>query len=206
MIQTGSNGSALYSVSIGTGQTSLLVQRVGDGSTTNAMGFDSLRNRLFAVAAPPSGSGQLPRMVIINGDGSFTFYRYLPALSGTSIYNTGDVDEQGHFWASYLGTTIVEIDTTTNTTLYAGSATPPYNLYDWAYVPTHGDNLWTVAADSNRVINLLRFDRTAHTWSAAGNFGTLIGGTTNIGKSQQASTSRLPLASNLPHLRTLLFF
>lgn len=183
MIQTGNNGSALYSVSIGTGQTTLLVQRVGDGSTTNAMGFDSIGNRLFAVAAPPTNSGLLPRMVQINGDGSFTFYRFLPAIANNALYNTGDVDEQGHFWASNLGSTIVEIDTTNNSTLFAGTATPPYALYDWAYVPTHGDNLWTVAADSNRVIYLLRFDRTAHTWSTSGNFGTLITGTTPIGKS-----------------------
>lgn len=139
-------------------------------------------------------------MVEINADGSFGFYRFLPALSGTQIYNTGDVDEQGHFWASYLGTTIVEIDTTNNSTLYAGSATPPFALYDWAYVPLHGDNLWTVAADSNRVINLLRFDRTAHTWSTAGNFGALIGGTTNIGK----SPPKIPVQSKSFQALTLL--
>ncbi|ETN44101.1 uncharacterized protein HMPREF1541_10651 [Cyphellophora europaea CBS 101466] len=57
-------------------------------------------------------------------------------------------------------------------------------MYDWAYVPTKGNYLWTVAADTSQPRTsqqtyLMRFDRTAKTWFTVGSFGVLVNTGTN---------------------------
>ena len=69
----------------------------------------------------------------------------LSAISGGnypfSPYLAGDVDEQGIAWLSYQGRLWVSVRLANSTILASGTATPPYTVYDWAYVPDGGNYL-----------------------------------------------------------------
>lgn len=129
-----------------------------------------------------------PLLVVIGASGALSTIRTLP--SQTAAYNAGDVDEQGHLWASYLGRAIVQVDLTNPAypilyqTTSTTQAAPQYVVYDWAYVPGGGNYLYSVTSDSSRPDNaepvyLMRFDRTAKTWATLGSFGVLVNSNTN---------------------------
>ncbi|KAH8884383.1 hypothetical protein GQ53DRAFT_880143, partial [Thozetella sp. PMI_491] len=105
----------------------------------------------------------------------------LPAPPSGAIWQVGDVDEKYQFWFSNQGQQWNRVDMTPGSKTYAtivasGTATPSYQLYDWAYVPGGGDFLWSVGRDTNSATsNLVKFNRTAATWTTVRGYNNVTG-------------------------------
>lgn len=156
-----SNVPSFYSVDVSTGQRTLIKSPLGDGTSINAIGYNALDNTLYGVI-----NKSPPEVIRIGADGTIVNARTLPAAAGA--YNAGDVDENGDFWVAYAGTSWLQIRISTLVTIASGTATPPYGIYDWAYVPGGGNYLYGIGVDDKGATFLSRFDRTAHTWSVVG--------------------------------------
>lgn len=136
------------------------------------MGFNSLDNFLYATY-----QGSPLQLIKIDGQGNVA---YLGPLNTTSQYNVGDVDEQGHYWASLFGGRFQEVDVNPDSptylrTLASGTSNPPFNVGDWAYVPYGGDFLYAVGYNTTSQAILMRFSRTSYAWEVLNNYGNLAG-------------------------------
>lgn len=56
-----------------------------------------------------------------------------------------------------------------------GTATSPYRVIDWAYVPGGGNYLYALGYNVNQATStyLQRFDRTTHSWTVLTDFGNI---------------------------------
>jgi hypothetical protein len=141
MVAVSNNIPSLFSVDVSTGQRTLIKSPLGDGTFINAIGYNALDNILYGVV-----NKSPPKIVQIGSTGTVTVGRNLPVSPGAWI--VGDVDENGHFWIAYAGLSWNQIDLATMQTLASGVATLPISVYDWAYVPGGGNNLYGISIDS----------------------------------------------------------
>ncbi|KAK8079527.1 cell agglutination protein mam3 [Apiospora hydei] len=95
LIQQNGSGYSLNRINIPTGNREFIKQGVGTGAAINAMGYNSLDNYLYAaLGATP---GNLLR-IGSNGDS-----QTLASLGLTTAVTSGDVDENGYYWATAGG-------------------------------------------------------------------------------------------------------
>lgn len=170
--------SNLYRVNITTGVVTTIKSGMAIGSRTlkmNAMGYNVADNFLYAAtfdAAPYdliriSGTGDCVNMGSLN-------------ISFTST--CGDVDENSQYWAARDGKDWIQVDlkpgsATYGQTITKGVASPSMYVIDWAYVPKKGNYLWGVGCESDTRAStyLMRFDRTAKSWTTVVSFGDIAG-------------------------------
>jgi hypothetical protein len=148
------------------------------GTGINALGYNIFNNYLYASNFALAVSS----LVQIGGTGLLTPVAQLPLSSSGQNWNNGDVDEKGQYWASYNGGNWIKVDVVPGSATYgqvvaSGTADPlGYTIPDWAYVPGGGDYLWALgAAAPHDQAQLMRFNRTAHTWVLSINFGKITG-------------------------------
>lgn len=156
----------LYRVDVNAGTLTLIKGPVGDGSRTNAMGYNTLDNYLYAWQ---EGHNWVIRMA---GDGTAT---NITQLTYNNSPNMADFDEQGHYWYANYGYTYGILDLKPNSSTYgkllqSGSVktTPyPYIVADWCYVPSTGRYLWSVGTnDTTDTMAVLRFDMNTLAWDS----------------------------------------
>ncbi|KAK7957052.1 proline rich protein 5MeD [Apiospora aurea] len=187
------NGSAysLSRVNIPTGNREFIRQGVGTGAAINAMGYNSLDNYLYAALG--STPGNLLR-IGSNGDS-----QTLASLGLTTAVTSGDVDENGYYWATAGGKQWWQYDVRPGSATFgqlvtSGTANPGMTilLTDWAYAPNPsltGANvnccLYAIAYDDPLAVGLLQFNtyllqfnRTTKAWAQVRSFGAIK---TNVG-------------------------
>lgn len=174
MIQTTGTNVNLFRVNITTGNATIIKSGVGRGSTINAMGFNIVDNLLYASYNNVSNI----QLVTLDGAGNVN---YLTSLNTTAQYNAGDVDDQARYFASQNGASYQVVDVNPNSATYtqriaSGTASPPFPVIDWAYVPYGGDFLYGLGYNNNfNQTTLMRFSRTTYTWEQLTNFGNVAG-------------------------------
>jgi hypothetical protein len=160
-------------VDLTTGTTTEIANALGDNTTMNAMGYNTLDNYLYAYQ--PSTSTILQ----ISADGTTTTVDADAPPSGSYV---GDIDSNGHYWVAVGGATSwAEIDlapgsATYGKTLSSGTATAPgnYAVADWVYIPSAGEYLYSIGSiASSSETALLRFDMSTHEWETVADFGAL---------------------------------
>ncbi|KAH8197806.1 hypothetical protein TruAng_008004 [Truncatella angustata] len=176
----------LYRVNITTGTTTQVKTGVGDGSRNiQAIGYNVADNFIYgSIGTTVNNPVDLIR---IAGDGSSTILKSLN-ISSSWYPNSGDVDENSFYWASYRGQQWLQLDLrpsspTFGTTLTGGTASPTHVILDWAYVPGGGNYLYSLGYDTTSLGTVLtgthtylqRFDRTAKTWEVLADLGVLAG-------------------------------
>ena len=166
----------LIRVNITTG-TSVVVKSSVYGNNINSIGYNVADNFIYgSVATTPFQS--LIR-IGANGDSNI-----VASLNSTLEYNCGDVDEKSIYWATLNGRNWTQLDLVpgsanfgkliangTTTTLPAG-----YTVYDWAYVPGGGNNLYGIAqngAKSQAI--LMAFSRSTKEWTELTNYNNVTG-------------------------------
>ncbi|CAJ2504070.1 Uu.00g114640.m01.CDS01 [Anthostomella pinea] len=151
------------------------------GTMTNAMGYNSLDNYLYASNYVNTTNANTWTLIRIGGTGAYTNVTSLPTAPAAQNWLVGDVDESGQYWASYYGQQWFQLDLKPGSATYgqvvaSGTASPSLQVVDWAYVPGAGNYLWALGYNSALTsTTLMRFDRTAHTWTALTNFGNVAG-------------------------------
>ncbi|KAH7317166.1 hypothetical protein B0I35DRAFT_479932 [Stachybotrys elegans] len=166
-----------YRVDIATGATTLIHSDVGPGGNINAIGYNRFDNFIYGILIGSSNS----QVIRISASGDYTLLNL--RLSSTSI-NSGDIDNQGHYWVTESGRDWWQIDlsnsATFGTVLRSGTATlrPSANfIADWSYVPGGGDYLYGVVSNGD-TSTLSRFSRTSFTWSSVRELGNVVGSNT----------------------------
>ncbi|GAP87492.1 putative proline rich protein 5 protein [Rosellinia necatrix] len=166
----------LYRVNLTTGRSTIVSDSTG--SAVNAMGYNIFDDYLYASNFAYGNA----YLVKIGGSGVAATVSQLPISSTGLNWNIGDVDERGQYWASYNGEGWIKVDADARSETYgkvvaSGVAdTLGYTPIDWAYVPGAGDYLWALGyTGAYNETQLMRFDRTAHTWSLQTNFGNVVG-------------------------------
>ena len=174
--------NSLYGVDIASGAASLIKMGVGDGRQIQAMGYNKADNYLYATAQ--NGTGSTTNLVRIAANGDSVIGGELPTPSGV-LYNVGDVDEQSQYWASNGGAKWIKVDLLPGSPTYlqavasGTTALTPFNIADWAYVPSGGDYLWGLASDLTLTATLLvRFSRATRQWETVRSFGSVAGAQT----------------------------
>lgn len=143
-----------------------------------------------ALGATP---GSLVR-IAANGDA-----QTLGSLGLTAAVNTGDVDENGYFWAAADRKQWWQFDLRPGSATFSqavatgtatGAAAPAYPILDWAYAPnpalasTGQQNCCLYALGYDDTLNLgliehntylLQFNRTSKAWATLTNYGNLAG-------------------------------
>lgn len=169
MVAVTNNVPTLFSVDVPTGQRTPVISPLGDGTSINAIGYNTIDNRLYGVQ-----NKNPPRIIRIGSDGAIAAVKDLPITPSGGGYNTGDVDYNGNFWVAYNGRDWVEINLASNTIVASGTATLPFSIYDWSYVPNGGAFLYAISVDARGATFLMRFSLTTHVWSQVGTgYGTI---------------------------------
>ena len=146
------------------------------------MGYSTTDNMLYAIVNSPS-----IKLIRISATGQVTtIISGLPYTSATH----GDVDKSNVFWYGWMGRFWVRC-VISSAVCTSGSIPqsnwPAWGMYDWAYVPGGGDNLYaiSVSTDQGTAGNtyLSQFGRSSKFWQTVGSgCGRLVtGGTTSIG-------------------------
>lgn len=141
----------------------------------NAMGYNVADNFLYAAtfdAAPYD-------LIRISGTGDCV---NVGSLNTSFTSTCGDVDENSQYWAARDGKDWIQVDlkpgsATYGQTITKGVASPSMYVIDWAYVPKKGNYLWGVGCESDTRAStyLMRFDRTAKSWTTVVSFGNIAG-------------------------------
>ncbi|KAH7004173.1 hypothetical protein EDB82DRAFT_486248 [Fusarium venenatum] len=97
-------------------------------------------------------------------------------------WNTGDTDDDGHFWVSLYGKAWVKIDvdprrSTYGTILARGTATSANNVADWAFVKGGGNYLYGLqsAMTTNSKTAVARFSLDTQKWETLQDLGFIAG-------------------------------
>ncbi|KAI1811489.1 proline rich protein 5MeD [Poronia punctata] len=122
-------------------------------------------------------------LIKIGGTGNTSSVGTIPAPAPNVNWNAGDVDVSGYYWASANGTKWILIDVNPSRTstygkvVATGKSDPKgFTPIDWAYVPGGGNYLWALGHNANYTrTQLMRFDRTLHTWTLETDFGSVAG-------------------------------
>ena len=162
-------------------------------SLIDAIGYNVLDDFVYGLAQTGIGAGDLIR-IGAGGQSQLVVENLTPNIlnNDLTIFTVGDVDDQGGYWAatSLIGSnaqTWFRVNLAPDTAGYGtvtnqGTATLPYPIYDWVYVPGAGNYLYALGTVPLVLIPpqlattaLIRFDRTTQTWSEVKNYGTIIG-------------------------------
>ncbi|KAI1302516.1 hypothetical protein F5Y03DRAFT_361771 [Xylaria venustula] len=136
--------NTLFQVDLSTGAYTTVKASIGDGTTVNAMAYNTLDNYLYARQ---SGKNQLIR---ISSDGTTEVVTTFP--DDTNVY-VGDIDSDGNYWYG-SGDTWFQIDLKPNSatygTLIANGKVDELGLAvaDWVYLPVGGPYLYSAAHNS----------------------------------------------------------
>ncbi|KAI5854999.1 hypothetical protein GGS23DRAFT_471115 [Durotheca rogersii] len=154
--------ATLYRVDLVTGEFTTVRQSVGDGSSINAIAYNTRDNFLYAR------QGAANRILRISSDGSSEVIGRLP---DSSSYNVGDIDSSGYYWYGRAGQNWHQLDlipgSPTYGTLVANGTTDNLGLgiADWAYIPVAGPYLWAATTSSRAgETTLSRFRLESKTW------------------------------------------
>ncbi|KAH8899952.1 hypothetical protein GQ53DRAFT_758089 [Thozetella sp. PMI_491] len=183
------NGAGLRVSS--TGVETQLFTNLGDGRPINALGYNRGDNYLYGVLQTGTGNAAIMR---IGSDGSYAIGPTLAtSLLGLVNYQlqSGDIDEQYQYWISAGGAVWFKIDMSIGSSNYGtvvlggGGLTGtsvtnllvPEPIADWAWTPSGGNYLYSVARDTNSGATtvLLQFNRLTTLWSVKATFSQIIG-------------------------------
>ncbi|KAI0000613.1 hypothetical protein F4779DRAFT_604706 [Xylariaceae sp. FL0662B] len=159
----------LYRVDLATGDYTLVKERIGDGSSVNAMAYNPLDSLLYARQA---GSNELIR---IRADGS------REVLGTTESANVGDIDASGYYWYGSGGQTWHRVDLIPGSPTYGetvgnGTAdTLGLAIADWVYIPLAGPYLWAAARSPDGGAALARFSLDAKAWKVVARYPDIAG-------------------------------
>lgn len=157
---------------LSTGTTTEIASGLGDNSSINAIGYNTLDNYLYGYQ---SSTGTILQ---ISADGTTTTVKADAPPSGSYI---GDIDSNGHYWVGLgAASSWAEIDlapgsSTYGKTLASGTTTSPgYAVADWVYIPSAGEYLYAIGSNTSpSETALLRFDMSTHKWETVANYGAL---------------------------------
>ncbi|KAH8895777.1 hypothetical protein GQ53DRAFT_819751 [Thozetella sp. PMI_491] len=162
--------STFYRVNLTTAQIFPVLSSVGDGSLTNAMGFNPTDDYLYAI--------QSNKIIRINAAGLTTPVGPLSTSWGSNFLpNQGDIDTNGVYWYGSNGVYWASVDLKPGSPNYgklidSGKTTRPagiQNIIDWVYFPDLGNNvgnaLYAIAVRTMGGVALLRFDLTSKQWT-----------------------------------------
>ncbi|ROV95646.1 hypothetical protein VSDG_05286 [Cytospora chrysosperma] len=167
--------SALIRIDILSGNYTQLNPSIGDGRSTNAIGYNIIDNYIYGAI------GEAPTSNLIKISSNTTSI-IGPPLNVSQSLKIGDVDNRGQYWglASTTGNTYwVKIDlqplsANYTKTILSGSSPLNYTIFDWAYSPGGGNALWSIGTKSSFLgATLLRFDLDNQTWSTSTFYGRL---------------------------------
>ncbi|GAW16631.1 hypothetical protein ANO14919_060640 [Xylariales sp. No.14919] len=169
----------LFKVDLSTGEYSTVKESVGDGTSINALAYNTLDNFLYARQ---SGNNELIR---IASDGTAEVVTKFPDATGAFV---GDIDTDGNYWYG-TGDTWFQLDLAPGSATYGQLvAKGTMNelglaVADWAYIPAGGPYLYAAARNltSGGGTTLVRFGLESkayevvqrypriggHTWGAA---------------------------------------
>ncbi|MBD5785993.1 DUF11 domain-containing protein [Cellulosimicrobium terreum] len=169
----------LRGVDLVTGEVSNLGDDIS-GANLNALGFNPLDGYLYAINGNSTGLNRITTDGVVTGLGSI-------GLNQAAQWQTGDVDEEGHFWIAQ-GTQQqsvlrwAEVDLEPGSPTYAqvlATGTTPrdslglFAVSDWAYSLADG-GLYTI---TNRTgtddFVVVRFDTTSHDLTVVADLGVL---------------------------------
>ncbi|KAI1320785.1 hypothetical protein F5Y16DRAFT_389566 [Xylariaceae sp. FL0255] len=155
--------STLFQVDLSTGNYTTVKKDIsnGQGFTYNAMGYNILDNYLYSLQID-KGAYSLARIDETGG------VETLAKLSAGGIM--GDIDGSGTFWYSDGSSTWNSFDVNPNSPTYLQpkdsgtfSGLDGYAFADWVYLPSQGENLWTVSHNTTHV-GLWRYTPASNTW------------------------------------------
>lgn len=179
-----------YSVDVETGNRTPIRTLSSD---INAIGYSALDNNIYAVRSNVS-----PYKVLkIGAQGQEAVILNLPAVTGVTSWNVGDVDDNGQFWIASAGRQWLQIDISNLRVVASGTATITNAVYDWAFVPGGGNFLYAVNSDASGNAFLFRFDRTAKTWTQVSTgYGQLYPARATIGAAYAGRAGELYVSDN----------
>ncbi|KAK1985414.1 proline rich protein 5MeD [Colletotrichum cereale] len=153
------------------------------------MGYNAREDYIYGV----SQSSNTPynfKVIRILSNGSTQDVASITKFSttATSLFNSGDIDENGQYWISTGGNDFYQYNlnpgtagygTLVNSSLLAG--TGGYIIGDWTVVPgAGGGDLWSVGV-KNFSAFLLRWSRTTHVFTVVRELGNLTNAPTTSG-------------------------
>jgi hypothetical protein len=158
--------TGLYQVNILTGFSNLIKKPiVNDSNNINAIGYNVLDHFIY-------GYHHNNGIIRISFNGSTQ--KVAPLASGGNI---GDVDSGGHYWLSNNGTKWYDIDLAPGSDNYGkivanGTADNlGLSIADWAYIPSEGLYLWSVASNiTGNFTVLTRFGMKTHAFEVVAQY------------------------------------
>lgn len=181
-LPNGQSVSSLYRVDIGTGQTTLITNNVGN-KVVNALGYNVLDNYLYAYG---TGDRTINR---IGPDGSSQVIATLPA--GVTGIVAGDIDINGQYWITAQGQNYYRIDLAPGSATYAqiieSGATnlaTDFSIIDWVALAAAPNVLYAVTSGfAQTQTYLMRFDKTTKQFTNLASYGSIAGNTWGAGYS-----------------------
>lgn len=164
----------LEAIDLVTGEATTIISSVGGGSGTgiNAIGYNVLDNTFYARTLD-NGT-----VIHIFRDGS------IEGLSASvADANLGDVDLNGHYWASAGGTQWWEYEVDPASPSYGSlvnsgtSDAPPdgVNVNDWATVPATGPYFYSLVVNGTTGGSaIVRWNSDTHVWERFSNYPDIV--------------------------------
>jgi len=153
------------------------------------MGYNAREDYLYAVSQSTNTPYNF-KIIRILANGTTQDVATINKFSSTagSLFNSGDVDENGQYWISTGGADFYQYNLNPGTAGYGTlvnsavlSGTGGYTIGDWTYVPgTGGGDLWSIGV-KNFSSFLLRWNRTTRTFTVVRELGNLTNTPTQSG-------------------------
>lgn len=183
------NNALYYFDTVANQATSLIASNVGNpqgGFYDNGIGYNINDNYLYGTTT----STTAPEVFQIGSNGQIVNITTLQA--NVYGFSAGDVDASNQYWlfAGNNGYAQVSLAPANfGVVVSQGTATAPTYITDAVYLSGGGDALWSVNVVNAANVTLLRFDRTAKTWSTAVTYSLLTGNTGTAFTSMWAMSS-----------------
>ncbi|KAI3316930.1 hypothetical protein HD806DRAFT_516377 [Xylariaceae sp. AK1471] len=172
--------NTLYQVDLQTGGYKEIAPAVANGTSVNAIGYNTLDNYLYGIVNP------FRQLIRISATGEATLIKnYTEAEMGASA-NVGDFDNQGYLWFGSSGSSWHQVDlrspgsATYGSIVASGTAdTLGLTVSDWVYIPVAGPYLWGLApglVGGGTGTTLLRFGLETKRWEAVARYPVLAPG------------------------------
>ncbi|KAH8697304.1 hypothetical protein BGW36DRAFT_165246 [Talaromyces proteolyticus] len=185
--------ASLYRVDLSTGTTTEIASGLGQNTSINAMGYNTLDNYLYAYQSSTK------TILRISADGTTVTVDTDAPPAGSYV---GDIDTNGHYWvgvgaaSSWAKIDLAPGSPTYGKTLAHGTATSPgYDVADWVYIPNAGEYLYAVGSIASKSETaLLRFSMSTHKWETVANYGKL--GVVGVGAAYGMNNGTLYASEN----------